>query len=264
MKSIKDINNANDLVYHAAKRALGLKKSDVNEFYTNENASKIKSEIIKIADSDYMNKLNPKLRKLKDEALDIVANKIILNTKPTSQSDSSEDPGAGTAGPMITATGTDGEQIVSSPVQTEAGDEIRRLLETAEGLDNNEIKRLWPGILKSINNLLRNPQIDNLEKVEFDQRLKDIILRYNLAFHPEGGRQLASGAFVVNTPEVVSRILLQALKVNDTETANKAVDQLKIMFDDNPEHVPYQQIRASLKQKINKHNFDADEMVNNF
>jgi hypothetical protein len=165
---------------------------------------------------------------------------------------------------MITATGTDGEQIVSSPVQTEAGDEIRRLLETAEGLDNNEIKRLWPGILKSINNLLRNPQIDNLEKVEFDQRLKDIILRYNLAFHPEGGRQLASGAFVVNTPEVVSRILLQALKVNDTETANKAVDQLKIMFDDNPEHVPYQQIRASLKQKINKHNFDADEMVNNF
>lgn len=264
MKSIKDIKNANDLVYHAAKRALGLKQSDVNEFYTKENAPKIKSEIIKIADSDYMNKLNPKLRKLKDEALDIVANKIILNTKPTTQSDLLEDPGAGNAGPMTTATGTDGEQKVSSPVQTEAGDEIRRLLETAEGLDNNEIKRLWPEILKNINNLLRNPQIDNLEKVEFDQRLKDIILRYNLAFHPEGGRQLASGAFVVNTPEVVSRILLQALKVNDTETANKAVDQLKIMFDDNPEYAPYQQIRASLKQKINKHNFDADEMVNNF
>jgi hypothetical protein len=252
------------LVYHAAKRALGLKQSDVNEFYTSDNAPKIKSEIIKIADSDYMNKINPKLRKLKQEALDKLLDKTLLNIKPTPQPDLPEETGAGTAGPMPTTTGPDGEQKVSSPVQTEAGDEIRELLDTAEGLDNNQLKRLWKNMLNRIDVLLRNPQIDNLEKVEFDQRLKDIILRYNLAFHPEGGRQLASGAFVVNTPEVVSRILLQALKVNDTETANKAVDQLKIMFDDNPEHVPYQQIRASLKQKINKHNFDADEMVNNF
>jgi hypothetical protein len=264
MKSIKYIKNANDLVYHAAKRALGLKQSDVNEFYTSDNAPKIKSEIIKIADSDYMNKINPKLRKLKQEALDKLLDKTLLNIKPTPQPDLPEETGAGTAGPMPTTTGPDGEQKVSSPVQTEAGDEIRELLDTAEGLDNNQLKRLWKNMLNRIDVLLRNPQIDNLEKVEFDQRLKDIILRYNLAFHPEGGRQLASGAFVVNTPEVVSRILLQALKVNDTETANKAVDQLKIMFDDNPEHVPYQQIRASLKQKINKHNFDADEMVNNF
>jgi hypothetical protein len=264
MKSIKDINNANDLVYHAAKRALGLKQSDVNEFYTSDNAPKIKSEIIKIADSDYMNKINPKLRKLKQEALDKLLDKTLLNIKPTPQPDLPEETGAGTAGPMPTTTGPDGEQKVSSPVQTEAGDEIRELLDTAEGLDNNQLKRLWKNMLNRIDVLMRNPQIDDLEKVEFEQRIKDILLRYNLAFYPEGGQQLASGSFVANTPEALSRILLQALKVKDTDTANKTVDQLKIIFDNYPEYKAYQQIRAELKQKINRYNFDADEIVNNF
>ena len=264
VKSIKDIKNANDLVYHAAKRALGLKQSDVNEFYTSNNAPKIKSEIIKISDSDYMNKLNPKLRKLKQEALDKLLDKTLLNIKPTPQPELSEDPGAGTAGPMTTTTGPDGEQIVSSPVQTEAGDEIRELLDTAKGLDNNQLKRLWKNMLNRIDVLMRNPQIDDLEKVEFEQKIKDILLRYNLAFYPEGGQQLASGAFVVNTPEALARILRAALRVKDVEAANKAVDQLKIIFDNNSEFVPYQQIKAELKQIINRYNFDADEMVNNF
>lgn len=264
VKSIKDIKNANDLVYHAAKRALGLKQSDVNEFYTSDNAPKIKSEIIKISDSDYMNKLNPKLRKLKQEALNKLLDKTLLNIKPTPQPELPEDPGAGTAGPMTTTTGSDGEQKVTSPVRTEAGDEIDDLLDTAEGLDNNQLKRLWKNMLNRIDVLMRNPQIDDLEKVEFEQRIKDILLRYNLAFYPEGGQQLASGAFVVNTPEALARILRAALRVKDVEAANKAVDQLKIIFDNNSEFVPYQQIKAELKQIINRYNFDADEMVNNF
>jgi hypothetical protein len=90
------------------------------------------------------------------------------------------------------------------------------------------------------------------------------LLRYNLAFYPEGGQQLASGAFVVNTPEALARILRAALRVKDVEAANKAVDQLKIIFDNNSEFVPYQQIKAELKQIIKRYNFDADEMVNNF
>lgn len=264
VKSIKDIKNANDLVYHAAKRALGLKQSDVNEFYTSDNAPKIKSEIIKISDSDYMNKLNPKLRKLKQEALNKLLDKTLLNIKPTLQPELPEDPGAGTAGPMTTTTGSDGEQKVTSPVRTEAGDEIDDLLDTAEGLDNNQLKRLWKNMLNRIDVLMRNPQIDDLEKVEFEQRIKDILLRYNLAFYPEGGQQLASGAFVVNTPEALARILRAALRVKDVEAANKAVDQLEIIFDNNSEFVPYQQIKAELKQIINRYNFDADEMVNNF
>ena len=264
VKSIKDIKNANDLVYHAAKRALGLKQSDVNEFYTSDNAPKIKSEIIKISDSDYMNKLNPKLRKLKQEALNKLLDKTLLNIKPTPQPELPEDPGAGTAGPMTTTTGSDGEQKVTSPVRTEAGDEIDDLLDTAEGLDNNQLKRLWKNMLNRIDVLMRNPQIDDLEKVEFEQRIKDILLRYNLAFYPEGGQQLASGAFVVNTPEALARILRAALRVKDVEAANKAVDQLEIIFDNNSEFVPYQQIKAELKQIINRYNFDADEMVNNF
>jgi hypothetical protein len=264
VKSIKDIKNANDLVYHAAKRALGLKQSDVNEFYTSDNAPKIKSEIIKIADSDYMNKINPNLRKLKQEALDKLLDKTLLNIKPTPQPDLPEETGTGNAGPMTTTTGPDGEQKVSSPVQTEAGDEIRELLDTAEGLDNNQLKRLWKNMLNRIDVLMRNPQIDDLEKVEFEQRIKDILLRYNLAFYPEGGQQLASGAFVVNTPEALARILRAALRVKDVEAANKAVDQLKIIFDNNSEFVPYQQIKAELKQIIKRYNFDADEMVNNF
>ena len=79
---------------------------------------------------------------------------------------------------MTTTTGPDGEQIVSSPVQTEAGDEIRELLDTAEGLDNNQLKRLWKNMLNRIDVLMRNPQIDDLEKVEFEQKIKDILLRY--------------------------------------------------------------------------------------
>ena len=264
IKSIKDIKTGNELLYHAAKRALGLKQSDINEFYTSDNAPKIRSEIIKIADSDYMNKLNPNLRKLKQEALDKLLDKILLNVKPTPQPDLPGETGIGNAGPMKTTTGPDGEQKVESPVQTEAGNEIRELLDTAEGLDNNQLKRLWKNMLDRINVLMRNPQIDDLEKVEFEQKIKDILLRYDLAFYPEGGQQLASGAFVVNTPEALRRILLQALRVKDVEAANKAVDQLKILFDNNPEYVPYQQIRAELKQRINQYNFDADEMVNNF
>ena len=165
---------------------------------------------------------------------------------------------------MTTTTGSDGEQKVTSPVRTEAGDEIDDLLDTAEGLDNNQLKRLWKNMLNRIDVLMRNPQIDDLEKVEFEQRIKDILLRYNLAFYPEGGQQLASGAFVVNTPEALARILRAALRVKDVEAANKAVDQLEIIFDNNSEFVPYQQIKAELKQIINRYNFDADEMVNNF
>jgi hypothetical protein len=211
-----------------------------------------------------MNKINPNLRKLKQEALDKLLDKTLLNIKPTPQPDLPEETGTGNAGPMTTTTGPDGEQKVSSPVQTEAGDEIRELLDTAEGLDNNQLKRLWKNMLNRIDVLMRNPQIDDLEKVEYEQRIKDILLRYNLAFYPEGGQQLASGAFVVNTPEALARILRAALRVKDVEAANKAVDQLKIIFDNNSEFVPYQQIKAELKQIIKRYNFDADEMVNNF
>jgi hypothetical protein len=258
-KSIEDIENENDLLYHAAKRALGVREENIDSYYTKENAKRITDMITKIADSDYMNKLNSNLRGLKKAALDKLLEKILSNIKPTPQPESPSETvaeGTGTAGSMTTTTGPDGEQKVTSPVETEAGREVDRLLDIAEGLDNNQLKRLWKNMLDNINVLLTNPQIDNVEKVEFDQRIKDIILRYNLAFHPEGGRQLASGAFVVNTPEELERILRAALKGPNPsiDTANKAIDQLKIIFDDNSSFVPYQEYKTRLKDQINVYN----------
>jgi hypothetical protein len=264
IKSIEDIEDGNQLLYHAAKRALGVREQNIDSYYTKENAKRIMDMIKKIADSDYMNKLNSKLRDLKKAALDKLEEKILSNIKPTPQPESpSGAEGTGTAGSMTTTTGPDGEQRVTSPVETEAGREVDRLLDIAEGLDNNQLKRLWKNMLDNINLLLTNPQIDNVEKVEFDQRIKDIILRYNLAFHPEGGRQLASGAFVVNTPEDLARILRAALKVKDTKAANGAIDQLKIIFEENPINVPLQQFKTILRREIKQYNFrNPEKQVN--
>ena len=264
IKSIEDIEDGNQLLYHAAKRALGVREQNIDSYYTKENAKPIMDMITKIADSDYMNKLNSKLRDLKKDALRKLEEKILSNIKPTPQPESpSGAEGTGTAGSMTTTTGPDGEQRVTSPVETEAGREVDRLLDIAEGLDNNQLKRLWKNMLDNINLLLTNPQIDNVEKVEFDQRIKDIILRYNLAFHPEGGRQLASGAFVVNTPEDLARILRAALQVKDTKTANGAIDQLKIIFEENPINVPLQQFKTILRREIKQYNFrNPEKQVN--
>lgn len=265
-KSIEDIENENDLLYHAAKRALGVREENIDSYYTKENAKRITDMITKIADSDYMNGLNSKLRGLKKAALEKLLEKILSNIKPTPQPESPSETGTegnGTAGSMTTMTGPDGEQKVTSPVETEAGREVDRLLDIAEGLDNNQLKRLWKNMLDNINLLLTNPQIDNVEKVEFDQRIKDIMLRYNLAFHPEGGRQLASGAFVVNTPEDLARILRAALQVKDTKTANGAIDQLKIIFEENPINVPLQQFKTILRREIKQYNFrNPEKQVN--
>ena len=65
------------------------------------------------------------------------------------------------------------------------------------------------------------------------------------------------------TLEVGEFIRNEAL-VFDRQKVGRNADQLKIIFDNNSEFVPYQQIKAELKQIINRYNFDADEMVNNF
>lgn len=265
IQSIKAIKKANDLVYHAAKKALGLKGvKDIDSYYTKENYKTIAEEITKIADSPYMNKLNSSLKGLKGKALDVLFNKTGLDVADTSNVTETSTPAAETAGSMKVTRGQDGEQQVSSPVETEAGNEVKRLLEVAKRLDNNQLKRLWRDMLVNINILLRDPQIDSLERVEFDQAILDIQARYSLAFNPEGGQQLASGSFVVNTPEALERILLSALEVNDVTTANDAVFKLKIIFSDNPRYEPYQQLKNRLKVKINRYNFQKDNKVNNF
>jgi hypothetical protein len=263
---IKKIRNENHLLFFAAMQALGIKFADYKKenelsYYTKENYSKIQSEVNKIADSEYLNSLNPKLKGLKQAALDKLFDKVGgANVKPPAETPA-ESEGNGMAGSMTTSTGPDGEQKVSSSVQTEAGNEVRRLLDIAEGLDNNQLQRLWKNMLHNINILMRNPQIDIEEKVEFDQRIKDIILRYNSAFYPEGGHQTASGAFFVNTPEALARILRAALEVDDVTAANDAVDKLKIIFDENPIYRDYQILKRQLAIEINQYNFGKDETV---
>jgi hypothetical protein len=261
MQSIKKIKKPNHLVYYAAKQALGLKDvQDINSYYTKDNYKTIAAEITKIADSPYLNKHNNSLKGLKDLALNLLFDKVgglgLTDTpsKPDQAVVTKPKPATGNAGPMSTTTGPDGEQKVTSPVETEAGREVDRLLDVAEGLDDNQLKRLWPGILDSINSNLINPQIDRLERIEFNQRLKDIGLRYNLAFHPEGGKQLSSGSFVVNTPEELARILRAALKVKDTKTANDAIDKLTIIFEENSSYVPYQEFKNLLRREIKQYN----------
>jgi hypothetical protein len=264
---VKKIKTGNDLLFFSAMQALGMKigeysKENESSYYTKDNHNKIQAEVNKISDSEYLNKINPLLSKLKQAALDKLFDKVGgLDVKLPSDAPA-EPEGTGMAGSMTTSTGPDGEQKVSSSVQTEAGNEVRRLLNIAEGLDNNQLQRRWRDMLRNINILMRNPQIDNEEKIEFDQRIKDIILRYSLAFSPEGGEQLASGAFVVNTPEALARILRAALKANDVSTANDAVGKLKIIFEKNPNYRDYLILRTQLAQEINRYNFQKDERVN--
>lgn len=264
---VKKIKTGNDLLFFSAMQALGMKigeysKENESSYFTKDNHNKIQAEVNKIADSEYLNKINPLLSKLKKAALDKLFEKVGgLDVKLPSDAPA-ESEGTGMAGSMTTSTGPDGEQKVSSSVQTEAGNEVRRLLNIAEGLDNNQLQRLWRDMLRNINILMRNPQIDIEEKVEFDQRIKDIMSRYNLAFYPQGGEQLASGAFVVNTPETLARILRAALKAKDVSTANGAVDKLKIIFEENSNYRDYQILKKQLAIEINKYNFGKDELVN--
>lgn len=264
---VKKIKTGNDLLFFSAMQALGMKigeysKENESSYYTKDNHNKIQEQVNKIADSEYLNKINPLLSKLKQAALDKLFDKVGgLDVKLPSDVPA-ESEGTGMAGSMTTSTGPDGEQKVSSSVQTEAGNEVRRLLDIAEGLDNNQLQRLWRDMLESINTLMRNPQIDVEEKVEFDQRIKDIMLRYNSAFYPEGGEQLSSGTFVVNTPEALARILRAALRVDDVTAANDAVNKLKIIFEENSNYRDYQILRKQLAIEINRYNFGKDELVN--
>jgi hypothetical protein len=264
IKAIKGDKAANALVYHAAKKALGLKGvQDIDSYYTKDNYKIIAAEITKIADSPYLNKLNPLLKGLKTKSLDILFDKtggLGLSENITTDATSTPE----TAGSMNVTRGEDREQKVHSPVETEAGAEVKRLIEVAEGLENDELKRLWKNMLININILLKNPQIDSLERVDFEQKIKDIQKRYYLAFNPEGVQQLASGAGVVNTPEVLESTLLSALEVDDITTANDAVFKLKIIFSNYPKYEAYQQLKNNLKVKINRYNFQKDNKVDNF
>lgn len=268
IKAIKGDKAANALVYHAAKKALGLKGvQDIDSYYTKDNYKIIAAEITKIADSPYLNKLNPLLKGLKTKSLDILFDKtggLGISEKITTDATSTSELKPGKAGTMDVTRGEDGEQKVHSPVETEAGAEVKRLIEVAEGLENDELKRLWKNMLININILLKNPQIDSLERVDFEQKIKDIQKRYYLAFNPEGVQQLASGAGVVNTPEVLESTLLSALEVDDITTANDAVFKLKIIFSNYPKYEAYQQLKNNLKVKINRYNFQKDNKVDNF
>ena len=261
--SIKNIEDANDLLYHAAKRALGLKEVNIDSYYTNENAQKIRNMINKIADSQYMNKHNSKLKKLRSEALEDLESKINKNNKPSTSDPTSKTLESGAAGKMSVIKEPDGQSHLESPVKTKTGDDIRDLLDVAEDLTPEYLKSLWTNIRKKIISLLNDSEIDNLERIEFEDRIKAIDLRFNLAFHPEGGKQTASGAFFVYTPEDLAKILRAALKAKDIKKANDAIDKLKIIFEENSSFVPYQQFKTVLRQEIKQYNFrNPDNQVN--
>lgn len=268
---IKKIRNENHLLFFAAMQALGIKfadykKENESSYYTKENYSKIQSEVNKIADSEYLNSLNPKLKGLKKAALDKLFDKVGgANVKPPTETTDTTDTTSDN-GPLTTTHDEQGQTHFESPTRTEQGDKIRELFDAAyqiEREDPSQLKKLWKNIRVQILALMRSNELDPKERIEFEDKLKDLDLKYNLAFYPEGGHQTASGAFFVNTPEDLARILRAALKVNDVTAANKAVDQLKIIFEENSSNVPYQEFKTALRREIKQYNArNLDNQVN--
>lgn len=266
---IKKISTANDLLFFAAMQALGIKigdykKENESSYYTKDNHNKIQAAVNKIADSEYLNKINPLLSKLKQAALDKLFDKVGgLDVKPpTGVADTPSE----SNGPLTTTHDEQGQTHFESPTKTEQGDKVRELFDAAyqiEREDPSQLKKLWKNIRVQILALMRSNELDPKERIEFEDKLKDLDLKYNLAFYPEGGHQTASGTFFVNTPEDLARILRAALKVNDVTAANKAVDQLKIIFEENSSNVPYQEFKTVLRQEIKRYNArNLDNQVN--
>jgi hypothetical protein len=263
---IKKIKTANDLLFFSAMQALGMKageysKENESSYYTKDNHNKIQAEVNKIADSEYLNKINPLLSKLKQAALDKLFDKVGgLDVKPPAETtDTTSD-----NGPLTTTHDEQGQTHFESNTRTEQGDKIRELFDAAyqiEREDPSQLKSLWKNLRLQILALMRSNELDPKERIEFEDKLKDLDLKYNLAFHPEGGQQLSSGAFVVNTPEALARILRAALEVDDVTAANDAVDKLKIIFEENPRFRDYQILRRQLAIEINQYNFGKDETV---
>ncbi len=269
-ESIKAIQNANDLVYHAAKRALKLKGvEDINSYYTQENYNTIAREITKIANSVHMNNLNPKLKDLKDEALKILKTKtkspVVETVAPPSSETVKGDEQAG----GMPIQRQDGVTSLESPVQTEAGDKIRELLKIADDPDlpKDQLASLWKNTRLQIVELLKDPQIEPQERIEFESKIKNIDLKYFLVFNPQGGQQTHSGRFFAYRTEDLAEQLVEVLnkpKV-DVDTANDLVDRLKVMFYNSRGWQPDQELKTKLKIKINRYNFsNPDNRVKNF
>jgi hypothetical protein len=269
-ESIKAIQKADHLVYHAAKRALKLKGvKDIDSYYTQENYSTIAAEITKIADSAHMNNLNSKLKDLKDEALEILKTKtkspVVETVAPPS---SAPVRGNDQAGEMK-INRQDGVTSLESPVQTEAGDKIRTLLEIFDDPDlpKDDLASRWKNTRLQIVELLKDPQIEPQEKIEFETKIKNIDLKYFLVFNPQGGQQTHSGKFFAYRTEDLAEQLVEVLNMQnvDVVTANDLVDRLKVMFYDSRGWQPDQELKTKLKIKINRYNFDnPDNRVKNF
>jgi len=269
-ESIKAIQNANDLVYHAAKRALKLKGvKDIDSYYTQENYGTIAAEITKIADSAHMNNLNSKLKDLKDEALEILKTKtkspVVETVAPPSSAPVRGDEQAG----EMKINRQDGVTSLESPVQTEAGDKIRTLLEIFDDPDlpKDDLASRWKNTRLQIVELLKDPQIEPQEKIEFETKIKNIDLKYFLVFNPQGGQQTHSGKFYAYRTEDLAEQLVEVLNMQnvDVDTANDLVDRLKVMFYDSRGWQPDQELKTKLKIKINRYNFDnPDNRVKNF
>lgn len=269
-QSIKDIKDANDLVYHAAKRALGLSSiENINSYYTIENAPKIRAEIIKIANSQHMNRLNSKLSSFKSEALKILEKKIIKPANNIAPGTSEENtvPPKETAGSMTITHDEEGQPQLESSVQTEAGDKIRQLLEIADDPDlgSEQLGSLWKNMRIQIYNLLNNSQIEPEERIEIEGKIKKIDRKYFLVFNPQGGQQARSGKFFAYRTEDLGHLLEEALEIKDVPTANELVNKLKVMFYDSRGWHPDLELKTKLKQKIKIYNFNnPDKQVDNF
>jgi hypothetical protein len=258
-QSIKDIENGNDLLYHAAKRALHLKNvKDIDSYYTQENYATIAEEITKIADSQHMNRINSKLKSLKEDALKILNNKTKAPVV--------EAPVTTTNGPVVgdeqagsmKITRQDGVTSLESPVQTEAGDKIRTLLKIFDDPDlpKDDLASRWKNTRMQIIELLKDSQIEPQERIEFESKIKNIDLKYFLVFNPQGGQQTHSGKFFAYRTDDLAEQLVEVLNMPqvDVDTANDLVDRLKVMFYNSRGWQPDQELRVKLKIKINQYN----------
>ena len=98
------------------------------------------------------------------------------------------------------------------------------------------------------------PSIDPNERTEFNQDIRDLDLKMNEQFSPQGGTMSARGTFFAYTIEQLEQMLMNAIRLRDANAANEVVAKIQILRNQDPIYEPYKQVARRLNLEISEYN----------
>ena len=227
---LSKVTDANGLLYLAAVKSNGY--APINDsYYTEENKPKILSTLDEIVNNPYNQKYHKNFASLLEGAKSKLDSKIVKKPvqqtqQPTQQPTQQQKTNGG-----ISAEDVNGKTRFKSDIQTYEGDQIRDIIKKANLIaekDPAQLKFQWPSMKKEIDALWQF--IDPNEKIELTQDIRDINMKMNNQFNPQGGEMLSTGAFVAYTPERIATLLGEALANQDVAKANELIDNAQQLW----------------------------------